>query len=165
MLETMLISGIISQYVIPALGVIITGLVGWGVRTLQKKTNSDLAKNALDEVDRIVGTVVGGLAQTTAKTLRALAKDGHLSPQEKVTLKNRAYTLTKALMSDELSRVAGQAVESLDAYIDNKIEERVLAGKVLPVMPQYHLVPMAIKEPATKKKAEITLPHKKKAKK
>lgn len=162
MLETLLISGVISQFLIPALGVIITGLVGWGVRTLQKKTNSDLAKNALDEVDRIIGTVVGSIAQTTAKKLRTLTKDGHLSDREKAGLKRQAYTLTKALMSDELSKMAGQAVESLAVYIDNKIEERVCLYK-RPVRPQFNIFPTSEEPSLTPKSKTLGQPKKKKA--
>lgn len=129
MIEAMLISGVISQFLIPALGVIITGLVGWGVRALQQKTNSDLAKNALDEVDRIVGTVVGNLAQTSAKRLRALAKDGHLSDSEKNTLKMGAFQQAKYLISQEVIKAAQKSTPNIHKYIQDKIEERVGAGK------------------------------------
>ena len=129
MIEAMLISGVISQFLIPALGVIITGLVGWGVRTLQKKTDSDLAKNALDEVDRIVGTVVGNIAQTSAKQMKAASKDGHLLDAEKDSLKRGALQQAKILLSGEVIKAAQRSVPHIHKYIQDKIEERVGAGK------------------------------------
>ena len=129
MIEALLVSGIISQFLIPALGVIITGLVGWGVRTLQKKTDSDLAKNALDEVDRIVGTVVGNIAQTSAKQMKAASKDGHLSDAEKTTLRGLAVRQAKYLISQEVIKAAQKSTPNIHKYIQDKIEERVGAGK------------------------------------
>ena len=155
MIEALLISGVISQFLIPALGVIITGLVGWGVKTLQKKTNSDLAKNALDQVDQIVGTVVGSIAQTTAKTMKAATKDGHFSDLEKKQLRAGAQAQIMTLLPRELIKAVEKSINNPGSYVKNKIEERVLAGKApVPVMP---LAPM--------KKVTITLPTKKKAKK
>ena len=127
-MEAILISTL-AQYLIPALGVIITGLVGYGISMLKKKTNSDIAKNALDEVDRIVGAVVGSVAQVSAKRIKAAAKDGHLSQEERDSLKTGTIRQVEFLISEQVAQAAEQSVPNLNRYIQNKIEERVLAQK------------------------------------
>ena len=128
-METILI-GAAAQYLIPLLGTLITGLVGWGVVVLKKKTDLDVAKTALDQVDQIVGTVVGYLSQTTAKDLKKLSQDGHLSKEDRLNLRSTAFTQAKHLVSIQVSRAAEKSVDNLGEYIREKIEERVLAGKV-----------------------------------
>jgi len=128
-METILI-GAAAQYLIPLLGTVITGLVGWGVVVLKKKTDLDVAKTALDQVDQIVGTVVGNLSQTTAKDLKKLSQDGHLSKADRLNLRSTAFSQAKQLVSTQVSRAAEKSVDNLGQYIRDKIEERVLAGKI-----------------------------------
>lgn len=150
MIEPLLISGIISQFLIPALGIIITGLVGWGVRALVKKTDSELAIDALNQVDQIVGTVVGSIAQTTAKTMKAAAKDGHLSDLERKQLRSGAQAQIMALLPRELIKAVEKSINNPGSYVKNKIEERVLAQKApVPVMPE---VKMPVMPPVKAKK-------------
>ena len=127
-MEAILI-GAAAQYLIPLLATVITALVGWGVVMLKKKINLDVAKTALDQVDQIVGTVVGNLSQTTAKELKRLSQDGHLSKADRLNLRSTAFAQAKNLISTEVSRAAEKSVDNLGGYIREKIEEQVLAGK------------------------------------
>lgn len=143
MIEAILISGIVSQYVIPLVGVVITGLVGYGVSLLKRKINSDMAKTALDQIDQIVGTVVGQFAQTGAKALKLASADGHLSQVDKDKLKTAALQEAKYLISTELAKAAETSVEHLDSYMFNKIEDWVPIKKAsMPVMPKIQIPPM-----------------------
>jgi len=89
----------------------------------------EAGKVALDQVDQIVGTVVGNLTQTTVKTLKAATKNGRLTKEKKHELKDFAVNQAKELISTEVSKAASGAVDSLTNYINQKVEEKVLAAK------------------------------------
>lgn len=142
-MEAILI-GAVAQYLIPLLGVAITALVGYGISMLKKKTDSDIAKNALDQVDQIVGTVVGNLSQMVGKQMKAGAKDGHLSQVDKQRLKNQAHTEVTYLISDQLAKAAEVSVADLHNYIADKIEDWVPIKKAsMQVMPQIQMPAMS----------------------
>lgn len=123
-MESFLLS--IAPGLITLAGTILVALAGWGIALLRQKVKSDLAKSALDQIDQIVGTVVGNVAQTSAKQLKAASKDGHLSKIDKSQLKIKAFNNAKFLISKEIKKAATKSISSLDAYVDKKIEERVL---------------------------------------
>lgn len=127
-MEAILI-GALAQYLIPLLGVAITALAGYGISLLKKKTDSDIGKNALDQIGQIIDTVVGDLAQTTVKHMIKMSKDGRLGDGQKVDLRLGAFTQTKSLISKQLEQAAERSVSNLPRYIRSKIEERVGAGK------------------------------------
>ncbi len=126
-MEAILIS--IASQLVPIIGALLVGLASWGIAILKKKVKIEAGKAALDQVDQIVGTVVGSLAQTTAKGLRAAAEDGHLTSQEKQNLKTDAVLQTKFLISDQVSKAASASIDDLTTYIHQKVEEKVLAAK------------------------------------
>ena len=123
-----ILTGLIQQ-LMPVIGVALTGLVGWGIALLKKKTEADVAKNALDQVDQVVKTVVGGLAQTVANDLKAASENGKLSATDKAALKTNAINQTKLLLSDAVVTAARRTVDDLSGYISQKIETQVLALK------------------------------------
>lgn len=126
-METLLIT--FAPQLISMAGLVLAGLASWGIAILKQKVNVEAGKSALDQIDNIVGTVVADLSQTTARDMKAAAKDGHLSKAEKDDLKRMALRETKILVSREVEKAAGKAVHSIDAYVTRKIEERVLASK------------------------------------
>jgi len=127
-MEAILI-GAAAQYLIPIIGTLLVALAAWGISVLKSKVNSENAKNALDEVGAIVQTVVGGLSQTTAQAMKDAAADGKLTGSEKTSLKLTAINKIKNQLSDELVKHASQAVNNLDSYISEKIEDCVLRTK------------------------------------
>lgn len=114
---------------IPVFALVITGLATWGIAILKSKVDSEAGKQALDEIDQIVGTVVGKLAQTTARDLKKASKDGHLSKDEMVALKAEAVNKVRSLMSKQITKSSKKAINDLHLYIHDKIEEKVLAVK------------------------------------
>lgn len=119
----------IAPQIIPIVGALLVGLASWGIAILKKKVKMEAGKVALDQVDQIVGTVVGNLTQTTVKQLKAATKDGRLSDQEKRNMKRSAVNLAKHLIADGVSKAASGAVDDLTDYINQKVEEKVLAAK------------------------------------
>jgi len=116
----------IAPQVVPVVGALLVGLVSWGIAILKKKVKLEAGKAALDQVDQIVGTVVGNLGQTAVKKMKEAATDGHLTRQEKGNLKSTAIAEVERLVSREVSKAASKAVDDLGDYVGKKIEERVL---------------------------------------
>lgn len=126
-MEAFLIS--IAPELITLLGVALAGLATWGISLLRQRVKAEVAINALDAVDSIVGAVVGNLSQTAAKQMREASEDGHLSKEEKTKLKRFARDESIRLISKEVAKAASNAVVSLDSYLSKRIEEQVLALK------------------------------------
>lgn len=119
----------IAPQLVPVIGALLIGLASWGIAILKKKVKIEAGKAALDQVDQIVGTVVGNLTQTTVKTLKAATKNGRLTADKKRELKDFAVKQAKYLISTAVSRAASGAVNDLTGYIKQKVEEKVLATK------------------------------------
>ena len=119
----------LAQQIVPIVGTVIAGLAAWGISILKEKTKADAAKNALDQVDQVVHTVVGGLSQTVVDGLKSATQDGKLSLEDAKKIKSDAIGQTMALLSLSVITAANRSVPDLQAYIAQKIEERVLAQK------------------------------------
>lgn len=119
----------LAPQLIPVFGALLIGLVSWGIAILKKKVKIEAGKSALDQVDQIVGTVVGNLAQTTVRTLKAATKNGHLTADKKREMKDFAVSQARYLISTAVSKAASGAVDNLTNYINQKVEEKVLAAK------------------------------------
>lgn len=119
----------LAPQVVPVVGALIIGLATWGIAILKKKVKLEAGKVALDQVDQIVGTVVGSLAQTTVKNLKAATKKGELTKDKRREMKDFAVSQAKYLISTEVSKAAAGAVDDLTNYINQKVEEKVLAAK------------------------------------
>ncbi len=119
----------LGAQLLPAVGIILVALATWGVAILKKKTNSEIAKNALGSVDQIIAAVVGRISQTTADVLKVSAANGKLTDAQKMELKKIAVTQINGLLTTEVAAAAAKTVTDLQAYISQKIEEQVLAQK------------------------------------
>jgi len=126
-MEAILIA--LAPQIVPVVGALVIGLATWGIAILKKKVKMEAGKVALDQVDQIVGTVVGNLTQTTVKAMKAATKNGRLTAENKRELKAFAVNQAKELISTEVSKAASGAVDSLTNYINQKVEEKVLAAK------------------------------------
>lgn len=122
------ISAAASQF-IPIIGAALAGLVTWGLAILKKKTNADIAKTALEQVDMVVTTVVGGLSQTVVEALKSTSENGKLTDEEKAKVKQQAVENIKFLLSESVSAAAAKTIGDLNAYITQKIEDQVLRLK------------------------------------
>jgi len=119
----------LAPQIVPVVGALLVGLATWGIAILKKKVKLEAGKVALDQVDQIVGTVVGNLAQTTVKKMKAATKSGRLTKEKQYELRNFAISQAKELISTEVSKAASGAVDNLANYINQKVEEKVLATK------------------------------------
>jgi len=127
MIESILAA--LAAQILPAVGLALVGLVTWGISLLKAKINSDLGKNALDQLNQIIAAVVGQLTQTVVEQTKASAPNGKLTDKEKRDLKNIAILQINALLTEGVTKAASVAVGDLQGYISKKIEEQVLAQK------------------------------------
>jgi hypothetical protein len=123
------IFGVLAAQFLPALGVILIGLATWGISLLKKKTGSEIANNALDQLNQIIASVVGALTQTIVDQMKASAPDGKLTDTQKANIKKMATQEINGLVTAGVATGASQIVGDLQAYISKKIEEQVLAQK------------------------------------
>ena len=114
---------------IPPLAAVIIGLASWGLAIVRSKIKLEAGKTALDQIDRIIGTVVGDISQTAAEEMKRAAADGKLSTAEKQRLKDIAVNRTYDMISSEVLNAASKTVDDVGDYVNRRIEERVLAGK------------------------------------
>lgn len=124
-----IIIAVLAQQFIPILGTVLAGLASWGLSILKSKTEIIAAKSALDQVNQVVQTVVGGLTQTVAGELKKSAADGNLSDADKQSLKQAAIDQTKALLSTAIVAAAGKTIVDLEGYVSQRIEAQVLSLK------------------------------------
>jgi hypothetical protein len=111
------------------IGIILAGILTWGITLFKQKTTAEAGLKALDHVDRVTSTVVDSLTQTMAASLKEAAADGKLSADDISNLKNSAIAQTTALLSSSVASAATAAVGDLSSYIATKIEAQVLAQK------------------------------------
>lgn len=123
----------IAPELISLLGVAVVSLAGWGIALLRKKVKIEAGKKALDIIDSIISAVVGNLTQTVAKDIKAASKDGHLPKSKRTELRVKAMDQVTFLISKEVAKAASKAVKSIDNYVNKKIEDQVLAGKIKPL--------------------------------
>ena len=110
-------------------GVILLGLASWGIAILKSKIKFEAGSLALDEVDRVVQTVVGNINQTVVGELKAMSADGLWTDEEKAKAKRVALNEVHTLLSTEVTASANKIVTDLGDYVAKKIEEQVLAAK------------------------------------
>ena len=124
-----LIIATIGQQILPIIGMALTALCSWGISILKAKTNVTAAQSALDQVNQVVQTVVGGLTQTVVAELKKATTGGQLTNEDAKALKQKAIDQTKALLSDSVIAAAGKTITDLESYVAQKIEEQVLLQK------------------------------------
>lgn len=120
---------LLGQQIIPIIGTALAALATWGISILKTKTSVTAAQSALDQVNQVVQTVVGGLTQTVADEMRKASSDGKLSSADAATLKSAAIERARVLLTDSVIAAAGKTIADLDGYIGQKIEEQVLSQK------------------------------------
>jgi hypothetical protein len=111
------------------LSTLISGLLGYGMILLnayvksKTKNESIIAATAL--VGDIVKSTVKSLEQTLVPKYKELSADGKLSKEERKALQNIAMSRIKAQIPEATQKVMALAVESLDKYLADKVEESV----------------------------------------
>jgi len=115
--------------VLPAGGILVTGLVSWGLVRLNKyikiKVGNEIVNDAMAHISHTVNTTVKDLEQTLVPELKAALKDGKLTSVEGRKLKDIAIAKVKAQLPKDIEKAAYGAVNSLTSIIGAKVEGAV----------------------------------------
>lgn len=101
--------------------------------------NNDLAKEAVELIDNIIHNVVLQLDDTVKKELLAATKDGKLTEEEKIRLKNMAVDLVMDQIAEPLKEKASSIIGELPVYISTVIENYVTRLKAQKEMDDYFI--------------------------
>lgn len=116
--------------ILPAGGILVTGLVSWGLIRLNKyiktKTGNEIVNNAMAHITHTVNTTVRELEQTLVPEIKKSLKDGKLTSVEAGKLRDIAIAKVKAQLPKNVEKAAYGAVNSLTSIIGAKIEGAVL---------------------------------------
>ncbi len=128
MFETIMI-----KYVLPALIPTIGSFLTWGLAEMSKffkvKKESEVASKAFKEVSEIVNVVVSDVAQGMASDIKEASLDGKLSKEEKELLKKQAVDKVFKHLPEMTKKTVSLSVNSLQNFIEDKIEQVVIDKK------------------------------------
>jgi len=125
----------LAPQLLTLLGAVFAGLGSWGIAILKSKVKIEAGKVALEQVDRVVGAVVGNLTQGVGAQIKEATVDGKLTSADKIRLKDAAVSNVKELLSKEVTKAASSAIDDLESYVSQKIEDTVRANKLLKLLP------------------------------
>ncbi len=120
-----IIWGLFTTYVFPALGTGLAVLSAHLLFRLKAKINNDEIKMATDQLDKATKNVVSNLNQTLVPILRDKSRDGSLSNEDKVSVKNKAIVMIKAQMQTEFIELLNKSSIDLDSLLNTTIEASV----------------------------------------
>ena len=129
--------------VLPVAGTVVTGLVSWGLFELNKfvktKTKNEVVNDAMEHISHTVETSVHELEQTLVPEAKEALKDGKLTSEEAMKIKEIAISKVRAQLPKKMEKAAQSAVNSLNGIIGAKVEKAVLNLKTktppVPYMP------------------------------
>jgi hypothetical protein len=129
------------------LGALLLALVNAGVvlaiRWLNQRTKNEKALTAAAAIGDITKATVARLNQQVVK---ALKNDGKFDEDEKYQIKQTALDAINRQLTPEVKKAAVGLVADLEAFIEAKLEEAVVAAKP-PPPPKYVLRVPKIKVP------------------
>jgi hypothetical protein len=99
--------------------------------------DNDMAKEAVELIDQIIYNVVCQLDDTLKKELLNDTKDGKLTEEEKVRLKNMAMDLVTDQIAEPLKEKASSIIGSLPEYVSTVIENHVTKLKAKKAAEEY----------------------------
>lgn len=120
-----------------------TCAVGWFTAYLHKKIAAEkeeialkksqkqavVFNEALNTMERITGTVVRQLEQTQAKELRSAVKDGSISRDELLALKDEAVQTVYKTLRKETKTALCEGLEDVKDFIAHTVESKILQMK------------------------------------
>jgi len=125
---------IFMNAVLPVAGTVVTGLVSWGLFELNKfiktKTKNEAVHDAMAHISHTVETSVHELEQTLVPETKEALKDGKLTSEEAVKIKEIAINKVRAQLPKKMEKAAQSAVNSLNGIIGAKVEKAVLGLKM-----------------------------------
>jgi len=121
--------GELVQILAPVLVSVVGILVSWGLAELsmyiRNKTKNENALKAMEDISALVRTTVSEVGQN----FETAAKDGKITREEGVTMKNIAINQVKAQIPPLVQKHALLSVNNLNDFIASRIEREVVKLK------------------------------------
>ena len=121
--------GELVQILAPVMVSVVGILVSWGLAELsmyiRNKTKNENALKAMEDISALVRTTVSEVGQN----FEVAAKDGKITRDEGVTMKNIAIAKVKAQIPPLVEKHALLSVNNLNDFIASRIEREVVKLK------------------------------------
>ena len=121
--------GELVQILAPVFVSVVGILVSWGLAELsmyiRNKTKNENALKAMEDISALVRTTVSEVGQN----FETAAKDGKITREEGVTMKNIAINQVKAQIPPLVQKHALLSVNNLNDFIASRIEREVVKLK------------------------------------
>lgn len=132
-MDLSVIAAFLVQAFVPSL-TLLTPLVTWalgaGIKYISQKTKNEAVEMALTRVSHTVETIVDSLTQTMAQSLREQSKDGKLTSEDAMILKDKAVSAVFRQVPISVQKLAEEGVNNLGLFVSDKIEKAVLKQKI-----------------------------------
>ena len=121
-----LVNILLTDVVVPALGLLAVWAIGEATRYLRSKTKNENTTNALERLSHTATSAVAELEQVVVPAMRERSADGHLSSEDRLYLKRLAIQRVKERVAPELQAIAQKAVANIDIWLSSKVEQAKL---------------------------------------
>lgn len=116
--------------IIPILSTIIAYVLITIARYMLRNSNNLLLKTAFTNLEQVILATVTALSQTIVDDLKQSKRNGKLTDEEALLIKNKAISAIHNQMSEKDMKVLATNFGSVDELIDNIIERTVAENKL-----------------------------------
>ncbi|MFZ5942991.1 MAG: hypothetical protein ACOYVD_02700 [Bacillota bacterium] len=127
--ETFIVNLILG--LIPVITSIAAYVLIKAARFLIQHTDNLVVKAALENLEKIVFSTVTSLGQTIVDDLKRSKIDGKLTKEEADLIKNKAFSSIEKQLSEQQKEILSKQLGSIDEFIDNLIEQKVMENKLM----------------------------------
>lgn len=113
----------ILNILLSALGIVVTGLVSWGVVVLTNWLNTKIKdKNLAMFLTKVTTIVTDAVKTVYQEFVEALKKDGKFDAEAQVKAKDKALAIIKQQLTDELKSYIETNFGDVEKWLGEKIE-------------------------------------------
>lgn len=121
----------ILNILLSALGIIVTGLVGWGVTTLTTWLNSKIKDKKIAQITCTLTTIVSDAVMEVFQCfVETLKKNGKFDTQAQKEAKERAMDIIMNKLTPELKNYISSNFGDIKEWISSKIETTIYSFKL-----------------------------------
>lgn len=127
-----ILNEIVTLLIIPILPAVSTFIIAWfkaKTDEIRNRIQNDTIAQYIDILDFTVESVVMALNQTTVEGMKNASKDGKLTKEEAILIKQQAMNEVYKVLGSTGKATLSQVFENLDALISNKIEALISSTK------------------------------------
>lgn len=126
-------TGMAVKILIPALAMVITSAFTYAnvafTKWIKQKSKSEEINDALTRITHTVETTVADISQTVVAEMKEANSDGKLTKEEITHVKGLAVEQVKRQLPLTIQQTAELGINSLQTFIESKIEQAVVSQK------------------------------------